>query len=179
VYAKYKDKGFVIIGIANDKLDSLKKYVEQEQITWPQIIQEEDKTILKKYNIYGYPTTYLIDPQGKIKEKNILPFCFKNNYINYMNTIADIKKILSNHKHLLSEKYPIKNIAVFGSYSRNEQNQKSDIDILVEFNAPIGIEFVDLAEELEKILHSRVDLISKNGVKKSYLDYIEKDLIYV
>ena len=71
VYAKYKDKGFVIIGIANDKLDSLKNYVEQERITWPQILQEEDKSILKKYNIFGYPTTYLIDPQGKIIEKNI------------------------------------------------------------------------------------------------------------
>ena len=96
-----------------------------------------------------------------------------------MNTIADIKKILSNHKQLLLENYPIKNIAVFGSYSRNEQNQQSDIDILVEFNGPIGIEFVDLAEELEKILHSKVDLISKNGIKKVYFDYIEKDLIYV
>ena len=40
-------------------------------MTWPQILQDEDKTILKKYNIYGYPTTYLINPQGKIIEKNI------------------------------------------------------------------------------------------------------------
>lgn len=96
-----------------------------------------------------------------------------------MNTITDIKKLLANHKHLLSEKYPIKNIAVFGSYSRNEQNEKSDIDIFVEFNAPIGIEFIDLAEGLERILHLRVDLISKNGIKKAYFKSIKKDLIYV
>jgi predicted nucleotidyltransferase len=96
-----------------------------------------------------------------------------------MYTVAAIKNILARHKYLLAEKYPIKNIAIFGSYSRNEQKEKSDIDILVEFNGPIGIEFIDLAEELEKILHSRVDLISKNGIKKAYYKYIEKDLIYV
>ena len=111
--------------------------------------------------------------------KNIIPSGLQNNYINYMNTITDIKKLLANHKHLLSEKYPIKNIAVFGSYSRNEQNEKSDIDIFVEFNAPIGIEFIDLAEGLERILHLRVDLISKNGIKKAYFKSIKKDLIYV
>jgi predicted nucleotidyltransferase len=96
-----------------------------------------------------------------------------------MYTITDIKDTLTRHKHVLLKKYPIKNIAIFGSYSRNEQNKKSDIDILVEFNGPIGIEFIDLAEELEEILHSRVDLISKNGIKKTYYNYLKKDLIYV
>jgi predicted nucleotidyltransferase len=42
-----------------------------------------------------------------------------------------------------------------------------------------GIEFIDLAEELEKILNRKVDLVSKNGVKPKYFDEIQKDLIYV
>ena len=96
-----------------------------------------------------------------------------------MNNLNTIKKILSQHKNILLNRYPIKNIAIFGSYTRNEQKKKSDIDILVEFNGPIGIEFIDLAEELENILHSKVDLISKNGIKSSYYNYIQKDLIYV
>jgi predicted nucleotidyltransferase len=96
-----------------------------------------------------------------------------------MNNLNNIKKTLSQHKNTLLKRYPIKSIAIFGSYSKNEQKKHSDIDILVEFNGPIGIEFIDLAEELENILHSKVDLISKNGIKTSYYNYIEKDLIYV
>jgi predicted nucleotidyltransferase len=96
-----------------------------------------------------------------------------------MNKLNEIRKTLSQHKNTLLRKYPIKDIAIFGSYSRNEQVKQSDIDILVEFNGPIGIEFVDLAEELEEILHSKIDLVSRNGIKSSYYNQIEKDLVYV
>jgi hypothetical protein len=50
---------------------------------------------------------------------------------------------------------------------------------LVEFDQPVGIEFIDLAIELEKILEKKVDLVSRNGVKSRYIKEIEKDLIYV
>lgn len=70
-------------------------------------------------------------------------------------------------------------MAIFGSYSRREQNDSSDLDILVEFSDKIGIRFVDLAEDLEKIVGFKVDLISKKGVKEKYLKVIDSDLIYV
>lgn len=70
-------------------------------------------------------------------------------------------------------------MGLFGSYARNENNETSDVDILVEFNAPVGFAFIDLAIELEKLLHKKVDLVSKNGVKNTMLPYIEKDIIYV
>ena len=70
-------------------------------------------------------------------------------------------------------------MGLFGSYSRNEQNSNSDIDILVEFHDKIGIEFIDLAEELESLLGMKVDLVSKKGVKKEYLTIIEEDLVHV
>ena len=70
-------------------------------------------------------------------------------------------------------------LAIFGSYARGEQKKNSDVDILVEFNKPIGIEFIDLAEELERILKIKVDLVSKNGVKSRYFKEIEDELIYV
>ncbi len=55
-------------------------------------------------------------------------------------------------------------MAIFGSYSREENTADSDLDILVEFNDKIGIRFVDLADEIEKIVGLKVDLVSKNGI---------------
>jgi predicted nucleotidyltransferase len=50
---------------------------------------------------------------------------------------------------------------------------------LIEYKKPPGIEFIDLAEELEKMLNRKVDLVSKNGIKPHYLAEIQKDLVYV
>lgn len=83
------------------------------------------------------------------------------------------------HKARLTEKYGLSTIAVFGSYSRGQQNEKSDIDILVDFYKPVGIEFIDLANELELLLKIKVDLVSKKGVKPQYLSHIEEELSYV
>jgi predicted nucleotidyltransferase len=79
----------------------------------------------------------------------------------------------------LIEKYKISKIGIFGSYSRNEQKSDSDVDILVEFSEPIGLDFSLLADELETILNEKVDLVSRKAVKPKYLRYIEKDLQYV
>jgi len=54
-----------------------------------------------------------------------------------------------------------------------------NIDILIDYDQPLGIEFIDLAEELEKILNLKVDFVSKNGVKPKYLEEIQKDLVFV
>ncbi|WP_445734200.1 nucleotidyltransferase family protein [Mariniflexile sp.] len=96
-----------------------------------------------------------------------------------MKTLKEIKSTLSSHKSRLFRDYPIKSMAIFGSYSRTEQKDSSDLDILVEFSDQIGIRFVDLAEELENIVGFKVDLVSKNGVKTKYLNSIDSDLIYV
>ncbi|MCB0652306.1 MAG: nucleotidyltransferase family protein [Saprospiraceae bacterium] len=86
---------------------------------------------------------------------------------------------LRKNKTRLFKKYSIKELAIFGSVSRNDFNETSDIDILVDFNRNIGIEFIDLAEELEAILHKKVDLVSRNGVKEKYYQFIKPDLEYV
>lgn len=96
-----------------------------------------------------------------------------------MRSLQEIKNNLSNHKSRLFKDYPIKSMAIFGSYSRREQNDSSDLDILVEFSDKIGIRFIDLAEDLEEILGVKVDLVSRKGVKEKYLKSINSDLIYV
>lgn len=96
-----------------------------------------------------------------------------------MLSVATIKKTLQQHKAQLSAKYALNTIAIFGSYSRKQQNEGSDSDILVDFKHPIGIEFIDLANELEALLHQKVDLVSRNGLRPEYYQEIEKELQYV
>ncbi len=96
-----------------------------------------------------------------------------------MKTLQEIKAILNNHKNRLFNDYPIKSMAIFGSYSRREQDDSSDLDILVEFSDKVGIRFIDLADDLENIIGFKVDLVSKKGIKEKYLKSINADLIYV
>lgn len=96
-----------------------------------------------------------------------------------MTDLTEIQKRLIENKSILFKRYPIKNLAIFGSFARNEQKLESDLDVLVEFNGKIGIEFISLANELERILEVKVDLVSSRGVKNKYLESIKGDLIYV
>jgi len=94
-------------------------------------------------------------------------------------TLKEIKSTLVSHKNRLYSDYPIKSLAIFGSYSRREQNEESDIDIIVEFNDKIGIRFIDLAEELENLIGFKVDLVSRKGIREKYYKKIKSDLLYV
>jgi hypothetical protein len=96
-----------------------------------------------------------------------------------MKNLYQILSIISENKDSLKRKYRISKIGVFGSYSRNEATEESDVDILVEFEEPIGLDFVLLAEELELLLGNKVDLVSSKAVKPRLKKYIEEDLIYV
>lgn len=90
-----------------------------------------------------------------------------------------IIQILQENKAELFKKYPIKTMALFGSYSRGEETPESDVDVMVDLSGPIGIKFLDLNYEIEKLLCKKVDLVSKRGIKPGYLAFIEPDLIYV
>jgi predicted nucleotidyltransferase len=80
---------------------------------------------------------------------------------------------------MLKAKYHIKNIGLFGSIVRGDVNPDSDVDILVEFEKPIGLDFVLLADELEEILGVKIDLVTPNAIKPTMFEYIKQDLIYV
>lgn len=96
-----------------------------------------------------------------------------------MKTISEIKELLKKNKKDLMMKYDLKSIALFGSIAREEATEKSDIDILVEFEKPIGLEFVLLADELEEILGIKVDLVTPKALKPKMFEYIKQDLQYV
>lgn len=92
---------------------------------------------------------------------------------------AEILQVLRSIKADILKAYPIKAIALFGSYSREDFTKDSDIDILVEIDGKIGSRFIDLANDIEIALGRKVDVVSKNGIKPRYLNRIKEDLIYV
>jgi len=96
-----------------------------------------------------------------------------------MNTQIDIENKLKELKPILSKEYHVERIGYFGSYSRNEQNKNSDIDILVYFRKPLGWEFFDLQELLEKELGLKVDLVSEKALKKQLRQIILNSVKYV
>ncbi len=96
-----------------------------------------------------------------------------------MLTTPFIQQLLVQHKAQLLQKYPLSKMAIFGSYARGEQRMDSDVDVLVEFNAPIGLRFIDLANDLETILQTKVDLVCNKDLRPQFLATIQPDLQYV
>ncbi len=96
-----------------------------------------------------------------------------------MKKLEKLKEIIKQNRQELEEKFKVKSIAIFGSYARGEQNEKSDIDVLVDFKEPVGFLFIHLADFLEKNLGVRVDLITPEAIKPNRQKYITRDLTYV
>ena len=87
-------------------------------------------------------------------------------------TKEDIKKVLSANTTIL-KKYKVNSIALFGSYVRNEQNENSDIDFLVDFGEGITLfDIVMLEDALSDILKKKVTVVSKRGLSKYIGPYI-------
>jgi len=77
-----------------------------------------------------------------------------------------IRKKLAQRLPLLIEQYKIKSMALFGSYVREEQNDASDLDILIEYcEAPDLISYIELENSLSDFLGIKVDLVMKDGLK--------------
>lgn len=87
---------------------------------------------------------------------------------------------LSMELPLYREKYGVKRIGLFGSYSQNEQKESSDIDILVEFNidALTFDHYMDLKFELEDRFQKRVDLVIIDDIKPALKESILRSAKY-
>lgn len=74
-----------------------------------------------------------------------------------------------------------KRIGIFGSYARGENQEDSDLDILISFSQRISLlKFVQIQQELSKELGISVDLVSENGIRNQRLkEYIFQDLISI
>ena len=96
-----------------------------------------------------------------------------------MKTNTAIENKLRELKPFLYQKYFVEKIGYFGSYARSEQNQNSDIDILVSLKKPLGWEFFDLQEFLENELKIKVDLVSEKALKEQLRQIILNNVKYI
>lgn len=91
-----------------------------------------------------------------------------------------ITNILKEHKEELKEKYGVKEIGIFGSYVKGEYKEKSDLDILVEFeeDAKIGLlRFVNMENRLSELIGVKVDLVEKSALKPRIGRHILKEVV--
>ncbi|OIP30413.1 hypothetical protein AUK22_02140 [bacterium CG2_30_54_10] len=95
-----------------------------------------------------------------------------------MNRVQLLLK-LNETKGRLQGRYIIKRPGLFGAFARDERTGASDVDPIVEFLTPVGIEFVELADEIEDELQTKVDLVPMKGIKKHYLYEVKSEIIYV
>ena len=90
-----------------------------------------------------------------------------------------VLRVLRESKPTLEQEFPVWRLALFGSVARDEADEQSDVDILVEVEPSIGLGFVTLAERLESLLGHKVDLVSRRGIKPLLWKRIERELIDV
>lgn len=97
-----------------------------------------------------------------------------------MQSLEQVMTGLRNLKPKLQERYPLLSISVFGSYARGEQNEESDLDLLVELGDGMTlIDFVGLQQEIGDALGLPVDLAEKEALKPRIAPYILKEAVRV
>jgi predicted nucleotidyltransferase len=96
-----------------------------------------------------------------------------------MYTLETIMEKLRAYKPELQRKYPVSRLRIFGSYARGEATETSDIDVAVELNGPMDLNFVAMANEIEHLFGTKVDVVPKRFIKSIYLASVEKDILYV
>ena len=94
--------------------------------------------------------------------------------------LANLKEIMRGELPALSAKYHVNSMEVFGSYARQEQNEESDLDLLVTFNETPGLlKFVELENHLSDLLGIKVDLVMKDALKPNIGQQIIKEAVTV
>lgn len=97
-----------------------------------------------------------------------------------MKTFEEIKELIRGHKEDFREQFGVKKIGIFGSYVKDTQSEKSDVDILVELEKPIGfIRFIKLENTFSRLLGIKVDLVTKKALKPYIGKQILQEVRYV
>jgi uncharacterized protein len=92
----------------------------------------------------------------------------------------EIIKIIKSNKAAIEARYGVQRLGLFGSYVREKQSKRSDIDILVTFNRDIDLfDFLDLRDYLEDQLHAKVDLVMESALKPAIGKRILSEVEYV
>jgi len=99
-----------------------------------------------------------------------------------MHTQKQILDFISKNKTLLNKQFHISKIGLFGSYARNEQTDKSDIDLIIDFEENTN-NLYDIKIELKRFfrdnLNIEIDICREKYIKPRYKNRIIKEAIYV
>ncbi|MEO2083208.1 MAG: nucleotidyltransferase family protein [Desulfurobacteriaceae bacterium] len=97
-----------------------------------------------------------------------------------MSELERVVAVLKEHKGKLRVDFGVKEIGIFGSVVRGELKEDSDIDILVEFEKPIGLlRFIELEDFLSRLIGRKVDLVSKKALKPYIGKHILKEVLII
>ncbi|MDR3180523.1 MAG: nucleotidyltransferase family protein [Prevotellaceae bacterium] len=96
-----------------------------------------------------------------------------------METGSEIIRKLEEMKPFLQQSYAVSKIGLFGSFVNGTPTEKSDIDLLIEFEKPIGWRFFSLEMYLEKIFERKVDLVTRTALKEQIAASILNQLHYI
>ena len=95
-----------------------------------------------------------------------------------MDTNEIINK-LQQIKPYLQQQYAVKTVGLFGSFADNTYTDNSDVDIMVEFERPIGWQFFTLEKYLEKTFNRKIDLVTTNAVREQFKPFILSQIQYI
>jgi len=97
-----------------------------------------------------------------------------------MLSFKEIEEMLRWEKPCLEERFKVKKIAMFGSFVRDEQTEKSDLDLLVDFAEPVSLlDLAALEVHLSELLEIKVDVVPKEDVRSELKDTIFKEAYYL
>ena len=93
---------------------------------------------------------------------------------------GEVIDILRAHRDALTERFGVADLALFGSFARDQATESSDIDILIAFDGPatsksyFGVQFY-----LEDLLGRRVDLVTTKALRPRFRPYVEREAVHV
>lgn len=93
-----------------------------------------------------------------------------------MLTSDQIIQTLQKEQPYLAAEFGVSRIGLFGSYATGQPDQASDIDLLVEFERPIGFRFLELADYLEAVLGRKVDLLTPAGIQNIRIPKVARSI---
>ena len=84
-------------------------------------------------------------------------------------------RLQEKHPYLTAE-FGVSKIGLFGSYAKGHSNEASDVDIIVEFEHPIGFRFVELVDYLENLLGRKVDVLTPAGIQNIRIEQVARSI---
>ncbi|MDQ1353886.1 MAG: uncharacterized protein QG657_4195 [Acidobacteriota bacterium] len=97
------------------------------------------------------------------------------------NRLNELLALLMGKKELLRNNFGVIDLAIFGSYARNQQKKGSDVDIYVQLRqeAKTFDNFMELRFYLEEMLGKKVDLLTKESIREELQQKIFTEAVYV